>query len=257
MENKTGAGGNIACEYVAKSRPDGYTILFGSSGMATNASLYKNLNYSAINDFAPITLVAKSPHALVVHPSVNAKDVKSLVELSKKTSLNYGSSGNGTILHLAGEMLKTSSGADLVHVPYKGGSTAMADLLSGVIQLGFLDLSISMPQIQAGKLKVLATTGDRRTPVLPNVPTVAESGYPGYAIEVWFAMFAPAGTPADIVQQLNAETTAVLKDPALKAKMQEIGQMLEPSTPQQMGNFLKSETQRMSVVVKNANATVD
>ena len=215
------------------------------------------MNYTAVTDFAPITLVARSPHALVVHPSVNAADVNGLVELSKKTPLNYGSSGNGTILHLAGEMLRSSAGANLVHVPYKGGSAAMADLLSGTIQLGFLDLSISVPQIQAGKLKVLATTGDRRTPVLPNVPTVAESGVAGYAIDVWFAMFAPAGTPREIVAKLNAETGAVLRDPALKAKMQEIGQVLEPSTPEQLGSFLKSETQRMGAIVRSANASAE
>jgi tripartite-type tricarboxylate transporter receptor subunit TctC len=154
-------------------------------------------------------------------------------------------------------MLRTSSGADLVHVPYKGGSAAISDLLSGVIDLGFLDLSISLPQIKAGKLKVLATTGERRTAVLPDVPTVAESGYPGYAIGVWFAMFAPTGTPKDIVERLNKETVEVLRDAALVAKMRDIGQELESSTPEQLGQFLKSETQRLSVVVKNANATVD
>ncbi|UUC94156.1 tripartite tricarboxylate transporter substrate binding protein [Comamonas sp. C11] len=257
VENKVGAGGNIAYEYVAKSHPDGYTILFGSTGLATNASLYQKLSYNAIKDFAPISLVARSPHALVVHPSVQANTVQELVALSKQKPLNYGSSGNGTILHLAGEMLKSNTGANLIHVPYKGGSAAMADLLSGVIQLGFLDLSISMPQIQAGKLKVLATTGETRAPTLPQIPTVAEAGVPGYAIDVWFAMFAPAGTSPAVVQKLNQSTMAVLKDPGLQQKMQAIGQTLQPSTSEQLGQFLRSETRRIGAIVKSAGATVE
>lgn len=257
VDNKVGAGGNIAYEHVAKSPADGYTLLFASTGIATNASLYKKLNYDTQRDFAPISLVARSPHVLVVHPSVAATSVQELIALGKKQTLTYGSSGNGTILHLAGEMMGTMSGAQLLHVPYRGGSVVLTDLVGGNVQLAFLDMSIAIPQIKAGKLRALATTGKDRAPKLPDLPTMSEAGLTGYAIDVWFGMLAPAGTPPDVVERLNAELQQVLADPGLKQRMRDIGQELQASSTEDFGRFVRTELKRMGDIVRASNATID
>ncbi|WP_236749922.1 Bug family tripartite tricarboxylate transporter substrate binding protein [Acidovorax carolinensis] len=257
VENRVGAGGNIAYEHVAKSPADGYTLLFASTGLATNATLYKKLNYDALKDFAPISLVARSPHVLVVHPSVPANSVLELIALGKKQPLSFGSSGNGTILHLAGEMMKTMTGAQLQHVPYRGGTQVLTDLMAGTVQLAFLDMSIATPQIHAGKLRALATTGKERTPKLPDLPTMNEAGILGYAIDVWFGMLAPAGTPQPVVERLNKELQQVLVEPEIKQRMRDIGQELQASSSQDFSRFVRTELQRMGDIVRASNATID
>lgn len=259
IENRVGAGGNIAYEMVAKAAPDGYTIVLASTGIATNVSLYKNLAYDPTRDFAPITLVASSPHVLVVHPAVPAASVTELIDLAKaKTSqLSFGSSGSGTVLHLAGEMFNTMAGAPLLHVPYKGSSVALTDLLGGRLSLMFSDIPNALQHIKAGKLRALAVTGEQRSQALPQVPTVAEAGIPKYAIIAWFGLLAPAATPAGIVAKLNKEVVAILGDPDLKGKMAGLGQDLVGDTPEQFGAFIKSEVAKMGEVVKASGASAN
>jgi len=256
IENRLGAGGNLAYDIVAKAAPDGYTMVLASTGVATNVSLYKNLSYDPVRDFAPITLVASSPHVLVAHPSVPAGSVRELIGLAKEKSsqLNYGSAGSGTVLHLAGEMFNFMTGAQLLHVPYKGASLALNDLLGGRVNLMFSDIPNALPQIKAGKLRALGVTGAQRSQALPQVPTIAEAGIAGYAIIAWFGLLAPAATPAGIVAKLNKEVVAVLGDPNLRGKMADLGQDLVGDTPEQFGAFIKSEIAKMGEVVKASGA---
>ena len=259
IENRLGAGGNIAYDMVAKSAPDGYTIVLASTGVASNVSLYKNLPYDAMRDFAPITLVASSAHVLVAHPSVPAGSVRELIALAKAKSppLSFGSAGSGTVLHLAGEMFKAKTGVQLLHVPYKGSSLAITDLLGGRIDLMFADLPNALPQIKAGKIRALGMTGATRSPALPDLPTIGEAGVPGYAIIAWFGLLAPAGTPADIVAKLNKEVVAILGNPELKAKMADLGQDLVGDKPEQFAEFIKSEIATMGEVVKASGAKLN
>lgn len=256
IENRLGAGGNLAYDIVAKAAPDGYTMVLASTGVATNVSLYKNLPYDPMRDFAPITLVASSPHVLVAHPSVRAGSVRELIGLAKEKSsqLNFGSAGSGTVLHLAGEMFNVMTGAQLLHVPYKGASLALNDLLGGRVTLMFSDIPNALPQIKAGKLRALGVTGARRSQALPQVPTIAEAGIPGYAIIAWFGLLAPAATPAGIVAKLNREVVAILGDPDFRGKMADLGQDLVGDTPEQFGAFIKSEIGKMGEVVKASGA---
>lgn len=259
IENRLGAGGNLAYDMVAKAAPDGYTMVLASTGVATNVSLYKNLPYDATRDFAPITLVARSPHVLVSHPSVAAGSVKELIELakSKSSQLSFGSAGSGTVLHLAGEMFNVMTGSQLLHVPYKGASLALNDLLGGRLTVMFSDIPNALPQIKAGKLRALGVTGAQRSQALPQVPTIAEAGIPGYAIIAWFGLLAPAATPAGVVAKLNKEVVAVLGDPDLKGKMADLGQDLVGDTPEQFGAFIKSEIAKMGEVVKASGAKLN
>jgi tripartite-type tricarboxylate transporter receptor subunit TctC len=259
VENRTGAGGNLAYDFVAKSPADGYTLLFATTGIATNASLYKQLPYDVVKDLAPITLVARSSHVLVVQPSLGVNSVKELIALakSKPGMISYGSSGSGTILHLAGEMMNMKTGTGLVHVPYRGGTLALQDLLGGSIQMVFVDISLGLPQVKAGKLRALGVTGDQRTKAMPDVPTIAEAGIPGYAIDAWFGIFAPAGTPGPIVKRLNRELNAVLADPDLKKRMLELGQELAGSSPEEFSRFLRSEIQKMGEIVRTSGASAN
>jgi len=259
VENRLGAGGNIAYASVASAAADGYTLLLASGSLATNVSLYKDLKYDAVKDFAPITLVATSPHVLVAHPSVQATSVSELIALAKAKpgQLTYGSSGSGTVLHLAGEMFKTMAGVDLVHVPYKGGAPATNDLLSGQIALMFSAMPGALPQVRAGKLRALGVTGAQRSPTMPDVPTIAEAGLPGYAIEAWFGLLAPARTPGSIVAKLNKDVVAILGDAEMKRRMADLGQELTSNTPEQFAAFIKSEITRMGEVVRASGAKLD
>lgn len=251
IENKLGASGNIAYEAVAKAAPDGYTMLLSGPGIATAVSLFKDLPFDAVRDFAPITLVARGPHVLVAHPQVPAASVRELIALAKTMpgKLAFASSGSGTVLHLAGEMFNTMAGVKLLHVPYKGAPLAQSDLLSGRVSLIFSDIPSALPQIKTGKLRALGVTGAQRAPALPDVPTIAES-LPGYAIDAWFGLLAPVATPPAIVAKLNREVHAVMTDPDLKRRMAELGQDLIGNTPEQFASFIKSEIARMGEVVK-------
>ncbi len=259
VENKLGAGGNIAYESVALSPADGYTLVLATTGIATNMSLFKKLRYDTLKDFAPVTLVSTGPHVLVVNPKVSATNVKELIALGKAGphALSYGSAGNGTILHLAGELFTLKTGVQLQHVPYRGAALAQTDLVGGNINLMFSDITSALPHINTHNLRALGVTGAQRTPSLPDVPTLAESGVPGYEIEAWFGILAPAGTPSAIVERLNRELRAVFAMPEMQQRMAALAQNLVGNSPAEFSAFLKDEVVKMGEIVKAAGLTQD
>jgi tripartite-type tricarboxylate transporter receptor subunit TctC len=260
IENRTGAGGGIGADLVAKSKPDGYTLLMGTIAThAINPNLYAKLPYDAVEDFAPVALVATLPNLLVVHPSVPAKTVKELVALAKARpgELAFASAGNGTTHHLCGELFSKLTGVQMVHVPYKGNAPAVSDLVGGQVQLMFDNIPISLQQVRAGKLRPLAVTGLKRSPALPEVPTLDEAALPGFAVTSWFALFAPAGTPASIVTILNRETIKALTDEKLHKRLADQG--IEPGggTPARLAELLRSELAMWKKIVVDSGARVE
>ncbi|CAN5757706.1 tripartite tricarboxylate transporter substrate binding protein [soil metagenome] len=261
VENRAGAGGNIGAEYVARAAPDGQTLLFGTSGpLAINASLYRKINYDPVKSFAPVIQVGHLPNILVVNPSVPAKNVKELIAYAKANpgKLSYASSGNGASSHLAGVLFNASAGIDLQHIPYKGTGPALNDLLGGQVSMSFTDVLTALPYVKAGKLRALGVTTTERSQALPDVPTVAEQGVPGYDVSVFFGIVAPAGTPPDRVAKLNQAFVEVLDTP--KVKQLFASQGLEPapsSTPQQLGKFIQAQMTKWAGVVKQAGAELD
>jgi len=261
VENRAGAGGNIGAEYVARAAPDGQTLLFGTSGpLAINASLYRKVNYDPVKSFAPVIQVGHLPNILVVHPSVPAKNVKELIAYAKSNpnKLSYASSGNGASSHLAGVLFNASAGVDLQHIPYKGTGPALNDLLGGQVSMSFTDVLTALPYVKAGKLRALGVTTTERSQALPDVPTVAEQGVPGYDVSVFFGIVAPAGTPPDRIAKLNQAFVEVLDTP--KVKQLFASQGLEPapaSTPQQLGKFIQAQVTKWAGVVKQAGAQLD
>jgi tripartite-type tricarboxylate transporter receptor subunit TctC len=260
IENRPGAGGNIGTARVAKAPADGYTLVMGTVGThAINMSLYKDTGYDNVKDFVPITRVANVPNVLETQPDAPYKDVKSLIAYAKAHpgDITFASSGNGTSIHLSGELFKSMTGVDMRHVPFRGSAPAIAAMLGGHVNIDFDNLPSSISQIKAGKLRALAVTSATRSPALPDVPTIAESGVPGYEATSWFGLLAPAGTPPAIIKQLNGEVIAILAVPSVKAQLDEQGAVSHPETPEQFGQFIKEETAKWAKTVKESGATVD
>jgi len=260
VENKPGAGTTIASEYIARSTPDGYTIwLQDVTTHAINASLYSKLPYDTVKDFTPITMVASTPLMLVSHPSIPAKSVDELIKLirSKPGQYAYGSSGNGTIVHLAAEMLKSAAGLDVLHVPYKGSAPATQAILGGEVSFVFSTMPPAVSNVKAGRLRALAVTTPKRVEAVPDVPTMIESGLPDFDLVLYSGIFGPPGLPPAIVRRLNAELAKVVNDPQIRAVYEKIGADPMTTTPAELAARMNEEIARLGKVVKASGAKVD
>ena len=260
VDNRPGAGSTIGADQVAKAPPDGYTLLTISNTHFVSAALYKKLPYDSVSDFAPVTQVTSAPNIIVVHPSLPAKTVKELIALAKAKpgKIDYASSGNGSTQHLTGALFTKMAGIEMTHIPYRGSGPATADLLSGQVTVGFPGIAGMLPQIKAGKLRALAVNGAKRSPELPQVPTVAEAGVKGYDVTAWFGIVAPKGTPRDIVQKLHAELLRILKNPDVQRQLLNAGQEVAwQETPEFFGEMLKAEAPKWARMVEASGATVN
>lgn len=260
VDNRPGAGGNIGLTLVAKAPPDGYTLGVGAAGaLSANSSLYERMPFDVAKDFKPVSMLAAIPFVIVGHPSVPARTQKELIALAKsqpgKLSIAHG--GNGTAMHLSAALFSQMADVKLVEVPYKGSGPAALDTMAGNVPLAVVDLPSALQQIKAGKLVAYAVTSPQRLPQLPDVPTVAEAGLPGYDSTGWFGVVAPAGTPAPIVQRLNTEITAALKDEQIVASMRNLGVEPAPTTPEAFDAYIRSETQKWARVIRQANIRID
>jgi len=261
IDNKGGAGGNLGSAEVAKQAPaDGYTLLLAASGpMAVNPSLFRNMPFEPLVDLTPVIQISSFPLVLEVHPSVGVKTVKELVALAQKsdTKLSFASAGNGTPQHLAGEMFNTQMNVKIAHIPYRGAGPALNDLLGGQVQVMFDVLGSSLPHIQGGRLQPLAVTSAKRHASLPNVPTMVEAGIAGYEFTAWHGVAVRSGTPAPIVQKLNATMNAIFNDAEFKKKWEAIGTPVVGGTPQQFADLIRKDSARLGLIVKNAGVTLD
>ena len=260
IDNKAGAGGNIGAQQAARAKPDGYTLFMGTVGThGINESLYRKLPYSPLGDFQPITRVAMVPNLLVAHPSRPYKTVKELIDYAQKNpgKVNYASSGSGTSIHLSGELFKSMAKVDMMHVPYKGSAPAVADLLGGQTDIMFDNMPSAFQHVKAGKLRAIAVTTDKRYPELPDVPTIAEAGVPGYNATSWFGLFTNRKVPADVLAKLNDAMVKILTKPEVIKQMAEQGAVAHPEKPAEFEAFIKAETAKWGPVVKQSGATVD
>ncbi|WP_428003874.1 tripartite tricarboxylate transporter substrate binding protein [Acidovorax sp.] len=260
IENKAGAGGNIGAEFVARQPADGYTLMITSIGMATNKPLYGKLSYDPVKDFAPVSLLAVVPNVLVTNATQpDVKTAADVIAAARKApgKLTYGSAGNGTSIHLAGEVFNSLAQIDMLHIPYKGSGPAVADLLGGQINYMFDSITSARPHIQSGKLRALGVTTAKRSATLPNVPTLAEAGLPGYEVSPWFAVFMPAGTPAPIVNKLNAALRDAMKQPDVVARFETIGAEPVGSTPAELTKHLARESERWAQLIAERHIKLD
>jgi tripartite-type tricarboxylate transporter receptor subunit TctC len=253
VENRAGASGNIGAELVARAAPDGYSLVMPITSFPMNPSLFKKMPFDTERDFAPVALASVAPLYLVVNPSVPANSVAELIALAKAKpdALNYANSGRGTSAHLAGELFKRMAGIEMTSLPYKGGGPAVIDLIAGQVQVYFSTIPAAIAHVQAGKLRGLAVTSSKRVEQIPNVPTVAESGLPGFEVVGWFGIFAPAGTPAPIISRLSTEINRILKEPQTRDQFAGHGLVPGGGTPEELGTFLKTELNRWGTLIRS------
>jgi len=260
VENRPGAGGNVGAEYVAHAASDGYTMLFGTIGtMGVGPSLYKHLNYDPLKDLAPVGILHTLPNILIVHVSLPVHNLKELIAYAKAHpgQLTFASAGTGSISHLAGELFKEAAGIDIVHVPYQsGGGSMSADMIAGRVSMMLETVTNALALVKSGQLRALAVTTPQRSPAVPDLPTFAEAGLPGFDVSSWTGLFVPAGTPRPVIMKLNAETQRIAHDPAYIAQMKTIGTDVAASTPEQFGTFVHAEVQKWGRAIQQADVTV-
>src|SRR6202158_809497 len=259
VENRPGAGGNIAADVVAHSDPDGYTIFIAGPGLATNQFLYQSLSYDPVGDFAPVTMLITQPNLMCVPNTSPAKSVKEFIAYcnDNKGKVTYASSGNGTTLHLSGELFKRLAKVEMTHIPYRGGAPAINDLIPGRVDVIFDNMPSILSHVKAGSLRGLAVTTKDRVAVVADIPTIAESGVPGFDVFSWFGFFVPAKTPQDVIARINADTNAALVFPSVKSRFEELGATPKGSTPAERAAFLKSEIEKWGPVIREARIRVE
>jgi tripartite-type tricarboxylate transporter receptor subunit TctC len=258
VDNKPGAGGNIGADFVAKSPGDGTTLLVGTVGThAINPALYATMPYNHLKDFTSVSFLASTPNLLVVNNKVPARSVKELIELARKSPLSFGSSGSGTSIHLSGELFNTMAGVKMQHIPYKGRAQAVPDLLGGRIDMIFDNMPSALPLVRAGEVRAIGVTSARRSPAAPNIPTIAEAGLPGFQATSWFALYAPAGVPEDVLVRINSETVRVMALPDVREKLAALGLEADAGTPEALVSFMRAETAKWARVVKESGAKLD
>ena len=259
VENRAGAGGNIAAEAVAKAAPDGYTLLMGSEIIAINTSLYSKIGYDPVKDLAPITLVGTVPNILIVHPGLPVNSVNDLIALAKKTpgKISFASTGQGTSTHLSSELFKLMANVDMLHIPYKGGPPAIADLISGQVNMMFINMPTGITHVRSGKAKIIAVSSIKRVSQLPDVPTVDQAGVKGFETSAWSGLYAPAGTPVDIINRLNAEVVKILKQPSVREQLMAQGAEPVGDSPEEFSRFTLAEISKWAKIIKISGAKVD